>query len=358
MSAFVSSAIRRTCRPTTCSSTGKTTRRHGRDRALPGVVRESPPLRTDRQPGREAKADRGAEERLDHDGRAGGAVTHCRPGRVRSGGRGSVPPVRRDPGPHPAGAVRRPPARSRPSRCPAAAALRSCRTRAGSRSCAPTRVPSWASSSRRSTSTRGSTSPRSFPTRRRVANPVDMIASATAATYAAVVPLLLADADVDALVVLARTHGAGDAGGGRAARSPTRVIATERQSRPRRHARHHAPRRIGALLPLPGGRRRRARPGRRASGVAAAAARARPRARRRPGRGPGRCRLRARDRARRRGSPADAARRLLTAYGVPCVTQRTVTDRDPRRSRRRTRWAIRWRSSSARRACTRSTAAA
>ena len=42
-----------------------------------------------------------------------------------------------------------------------------------------------------------------LPDEATVANPVDMIASATAATYAAVVPLLLADADVDALVVLA-----------------------------------------------------------------------------------------------------------------------------------------------------------
>ena len=42
-----------------------------------------------------------------------------------------------------------------------------------------------------------------LPDEATVANPVDMIASATAETFATVVPLLLADADVDSLVVLA-----------------------------------------------------------------------------------------------------------------------------------------------------------
>ena len=42
-----------------------------------------------------------------------------------------------------------------------------------------------------------------LPDEATVANPVDMIASATSETFASVVPLLLADADVDALVVLA-----------------------------------------------------------------------------------------------------------------------------------------------------------
>ena len=60
---------------------------------------------------------------------------------------------------------------SRSSRSRTDGASRSSRTRAGSRSCAPTRAPSWDSSSRRSTSTRASTWRRSCPTRRRWRTP-------------------------------------------------------------------------------------------------------------------------------------------------------------------------------------------
>ena len=80
----------------------------------------------------------------------------------------------------------------------------------GLRSCARTRAPSWDSSSRRSTSTpaRGA-----LPDEATVANPVDMIASATSETFAcrAAAPRRRRRRRSSC----SPPHGAGDAGGGR-----------------------------------------------------------------------------------------------------------------------------------------------
>ena len=164
-----------------------------------------------------------------------------------------------------------------------------------------------------------------LPDEATVANPVDMIASATSETFASVVPLLLADADVDALVVLAaptslampeEVVGAiGDACDREGATKP--VLAVTPGTTPH-----------GGSVPCY----------RYPEAAAGALARAVERAEwlRRPH---GRVHEPVVDRTAAqavvdaaletrptRGSPADAARRLLTAYGVPCVTQRTVTE--------------------------------
>jgi acetate---CoA ligase (ADP-forming) len=166
-----------------------------------------------------------------------------------------------------------------------------------------------------------------LPDEATVANPVDMIASATSETFASVVPLLLADLDVDALVVLAaptalampeEVVGAiGDACDAAAATKP--VLAVTPGTTPH-----------GGSLPCY----------RYPEAAAGALARAVERAEwlRRPH---GRVREPVVDRAAAQAIvdaaletapdawlPADAARRLLTAYGVPCVTQRTVTHRE------------------------------
>ena len=166
-----------------------------------------------------------------------------------------------------------------------------------------------------------------LPDEATVANPVDMIASATSETFASVVPLLLADADVDALVVLAaptalampeEVVGAiGDACDREGATKP--VLAVTPGTTPH-----------GGSVPCY----------RYPEAAAGALARAVERAEwlRRPH---GRVHEPVVDRAAAQAIvdaaletapdawlPADAARRLLTAYGVPCVTQRTVTDRE------------------------------
>jgi acetate---CoA ligase (ADP-forming) len=166
-----------------------------------------------------------------------------------------------------------------------------------------------------------------LPEEATVVNPVDMIASATAETFAAVVPLLLADADVDALVVLA---------------APTALAMPEDVVR----AIGDACDREGATKPVLA-----VTPGANAHGgpvpcyrypetAAGALARAVEQSEwlRRP---QGRVREPSVDREAAQAVvdaaletapdawlPADAARRLLTAYGVPCVIQRTVTNRE------------------------------
>jgi acetate---CoA ligase (ADP-forming) len=166
-----------------------------------------------------------------------------------------------------------------------------------------------------------------LPDEATVANPVDMIASATSETFAAVVPLLLADADVDALVVLAAPT---------ALAMPAEVVS----------AIGEACDRDGATKPVLA-----VTPGTTPHGgsvpcyrypeaAAGALARAVERAEwlRRPH---GRVHEPMVDRAAAQAVvdaaletapdawlPADAARRLLTAYGVPCVIQRTVSNRE------------------------------
>jgi len=165
-----------------------------------------------------------------------------------------------------------------------------------------------------------------LPDEATVANPVDMIASATPATFAAVVPLLVSDSDVDALVVLA---------------APTSLAMPEDVVR----AIGETCERDGTTKPVLA-----VTPGttpqagtiptyRYPEAAAGALARAVERAEwlRRPH---GRMHEPVVDRdaaqaiidSALEASPdawlgADAARRLLTAYGVPCVTHRTVTNR-------------------------------
>ena len=165
-----------------------------------------------------------------------------------------------------------------------------------------------------------------LPDEATVANPVDMIASATAATYAAVVPLLLADADVDSLVVLA---------------APTALAIPEDVVRAIADAsdRDEPTKPILAVTPGATPHGGSVPSYRYPEAAAGALARAVERAEwlRRPH---GRVHEPAVDRAAAQAvvdsaletAPdawlaADAARRLLTAYGVPCVTQRTVTNR-------------------------------
>ena len=112
------SATRPMSPPTTCSSTGRTTRTRGLIAALPGVVRQPAPVRADRPPRRPQEADPGDEERDDLDRRAGGELTHRGAGGLRGGGRGALPPGRRDSRADARGADRR----SRPVRDAAVAA--------------------------------------------------------------------------------------------------------------------------------------------------------------------------------------------------------------------------------------------
>jgi len=165
-----------------------------------------------------------------------------------------------------------------------------------------------------------------LPDEATVANPVDMIASATSQTFATVVPILVADSDVDALIVLA---------------APTSLAMPEDVVR----AIGEACEREGTTKPVLA-----VTPGttpqagtvpcyRYPEAAAGALARAVERAEwlRRPH---GRVHEPVVDREAAQAvidsaletSPdawlgADAARRLLTAYGVPCVPQRTATNR-------------------------------
>ena len=165
-----------------------------------------------------------------------------------------------------------------------------------------------------------------LPDEATVANPVDMIASATSETFASVVPLLVADTDVDALVVLA---------------APTSLAMPEDVVRAIGEAceREGTTKPVLAVTPGTTPQASSVPCYRYPEAAAGALARAVERAEwlRRPH---GRVHEPVVDReaaqavvdAALEASPdawlaADPARRLLTAYGVPCVTQRTVTNR-------------------------------
>jgi acyl-CoA synthetase (NDP forming)/RimJ/RimL family protein N-acetyltransferase len=165
-----------------------------------------------------------------------------------------------------------------------------------------------------------------LPDEAAVANPVDMIASATPDTFATVVPLLLSDTDVDALVVLA---------------APTSLARPEDVARAIGESceREGTTKPVLAVTPGTTPQAGAVPTYRYPEAAAGALARAVERAEwlRRPH---GRVHEAVVDRdaaqavidAALDASPdawlgADAARRLLTAYGVPCVTQRTVTSR-------------------------------
>ena len=165
-----------------------------------------------------------------------------------------------------------------------------------------------------------------LPDEATVANPVDMIASATVETFSAVVPLLLADADVDALVVLAAPT---------ALAMPEDVVGAIADACDR----NEATKPVLAVTPGATPHGASVPSYRYPEAAAGALARAVERAEwlRRPH---GRVHEPVVDRAAAQAvvdsalesDPdawlgADAARRLLTAYGVPCVSQRTVTNR-------------------------------
>ena len=130
-----------------------------------------------------------------------GRLAHRGSRRLRGGGRGPVPPGRRAPGHHARGAdrrrgaaldtaaapwtARRPPDECRRPRDPLADA------------CEAAGLSSRSSRPRRRRSSR-----ELLPAEASLANPVDMLGSATEASYEAVVPILLADPQVDALIVL------------------------------------------------------------------------------------------------------------------------------------------------------------
>jgi acetate---CoA ligase (ADP-forming) len=166
-----------------------------------------------------------------------------------------------------------------------------------------------------------------LPDEATVANPVDMIASATSETFAAVVPLLLADADVDALVVLAAPT---------ALAMPEEVVSAIGEACDREGATKPVLAVTPGTTPHGGSVPCYRYP----EAAAGALARAVERAEwlRRPH---GRVHEPMVDRAAAQAVvdaaletapdawlPADAARRLLTAYGVPCVIQRTVSNRE------------------------------
>ncbi|HYX85705.1 MAG TPA: GNAT family N-acetyltransferase [Gaiellales bacterium] len=163
------------------------------------------------------------------------------------------------------------------------------------------------------------------PAEATVLNPVDLLGSATAETFAAAAPLVLADADVDALIVLA---------------APTAVVSTEAAAQAISAVWERASRDKPVLMVTPGGEPAHGPvPCYRYPEAAVRALRkATDRATwlRRPH---GRFRQIPSDRAEAHAVidaalaapdqpwlPADAARRLLSAYGIPHVAQRVVTN--------------------------------
>ena len=177
-----------------------------------------------------------------------------------------------------------------------------------------------------------------LPREASLANPIDMLGSATAATYEAAMPHVLADPGIDAVIVLfvpprrsqARTRSRRRSAGPcradpartsrcwrrssppaarrrRCARPPA-IPRSPTRSRPR--ARSAAPP-SGGVAPAPGRRRRRARGHRPAAAAAVVADGAR------------------RD-GRRLARPGRRRARLLEAYGIPLVPER-VARRPPRR---------------------------
>ena len=139
---------------------------HGADRALPRVVRQSAPLRPDREPRRPQEADPRDEERDVDRGRTRRRLAHCRARRLGGGRRGAVPPGRRAPRGDARGADRRSGAALDAAACRAAGGSRSSRTRAVSGSSARTPARRRGSSCRSSRRRRRRSWPSFCPPRR------------------------------------------------------------------------------------------------------------------------------------------------------------------------------------------------
>lgn len=184
-------------------------RRHRRDPALPGVLRQPAPLRPDCPARQPPQANRGRQGRANPPRLPSGRVAHRRRGRPRRGRRCPLPPDRRHPRGDPGGAVR-------PGRRPGvSAATRGAsgrrldeRRRAGDPLCGCLRgggafAPELSAKTRSQLAT-------FLPTSARLANPVDMIASATPEHYRQALQALLGSGEVDALIAIHVSAGVSD----------------------------------------------------------------------------------------------------------------------------------------------------
>ena len=159
-------------------------------------------VRAHRATGLALEADPRAQERAHVRRREGGRLAHRGADELRRSSRRALPPGRRDPGGDARGARRRSRCCSRAQSLPLGRRV-AVLTNAGglgilaADACeaAGLELPTLAEETR-------PRSPRPCRAEASVANPVDMLGSATAATYEAVLPMLLADRGVDAVLVL------------------------------------------------------------------------------------------------------------------------------------------------------------
>ena len=176
-------------------------RRHRADRALPRVVRQPAPVRADRGPRRAKEADPRDEERHVDRGSTGRRLAHRGARRLGRGRRGALPPGRRAARTDARGADRRGGAA-----LDAAAAARpkgrhpdECRR---PRHPLRGRVRDGGPGALRAHARDETQLAELLPAEASLANPVDMLGSATAASYEAVLPVVLADPAVDSVIVL------------------------------------------------------------------------------------------------------------------------------------------------------------
>ena len=320
-------------------------RRRDRARpALPRVVRQPAQVRAARP-----RASRGAKPILALKAgrpRAGARAASSHTAALAGSddrGRRALPPGGRDARRHARGAGRRGGAALDASRCRAAAASRVL-TNAGGLGilCADACEAAGLELPELGERDREPRSRRCCRRRRALANPVDLLGSATAATYEAAIPPLLADPRVDALIVLfvpPVVAGADEVArrdprrrGARATDKPVLAVVISADGTP---AALRDGERRGRGVRLPGVGRAGARPRRRARRVAAPAGRRGPRARRDR---PEAARRIVGDALGRRDDvwlDAGASRaRCSTAYGIPLVPER-VASTPTRPSRRR-----------------------
>ena len=264
-------------------------------------------------------------------GRAGRELAHRRARRLGGRRRRALPPGRRDPRRHARGAARRGGACSRASRSRAAGASPCSRTPAGSGSSAPTPARRPGSScpqlargdARRA---RGSSCPREAS----VANPVDMLGSATGGHLRAGAPAAARRPgprrrdrrSSSRRSSPARTRSADAICRRRRGRTGRQAGARGRDAAPR-GLRRRCSSRDDRRVRLPGVGRARARPGRRARRVAAPPGRQRAGARRhRPGGGREPSSTTALAVVERGLARPRRTRELLGAYGIPLVPER------------------------------------
>ena len=328
---------------------------------LPRVVRQPAKVRAARPPRRAQEADPRHEGWPDALGRAGDDVAHGRARRIGDGGRRALPPGGRDPCRHARGADRRRRACSRRSRCRAVAGS-ALLTNAGglgilaADACeaAGLELPSLSEETREALA-------ELLPREASLANPVDMLGSATEETFEAALPHVLRDPAVDCGDRPLRAAGRGRGGGrrrsGRRGRRAGRRAGEARARRlrqPRGDAGGAASRAApGGGVPVSGVGRPRSRPRGRAGRVAA-----------QPGR-PASPSSTAIDDDGSRGASSSGAltgstrrlararrrRALLAAYGIPVVAEQLASPcRGGRRSRRALGYPVVVKTAAARRA--------